>query len=117
MEFFTTPVGTTILSLIVAAVTSGLILGLLRIGPDRRKIVSGANLLDANAAATLTGSALEMVTNAQHDASAARSEASAARQSADRAWRRVRVLERAMSLAGVPVPHDDAPDPANGIGG
>ena len=114
MEFFATPIGTTILSLVVAAVTSGLILGLLRIGPDRRKIVAGANLLDANAAATLTGSALEMVTNAQHNASAARSEAHAARRSADRAWQRVRVLERAMSDAGVPIPRYDAPDPTDG---
>ena len=87
---------------------------MLRIGPDRRKIVAGANLLDANAAATLTGSALEMVTNAQRNASAARSEAHAARRSADRAWQRVRVLERAMSDAGVPVPPDDATDPADG---
>lgn len=117
MEFFATPLGTTILSLAVAAVTSGLVLGLLRIGPDRRKIGAEANLSDANAASLLTGSALEMVTNAQHDASAARTEASEARQSANRAWHRVHVLEDAMRSAGVPVPRDDAPDPTNGIGG
>ena len=83
----------------------------------RHKIGAEANLSDANAASLLTGSALEMVTNAQRDASVARSEARAARQSADRAWRRVHVLEAAMASAGVSVPRDDDPDPTNGIGG
>ena len=115
MEFFESALGTALLAIAVAAVTSGLVLGLLRIGPDRRKIGSEANLSDANAASLLTGSALEMVESAQREATAARSEAHAARQSADRAWRRVRVLERAMSDAHVPVPPDDAPDPTNGI--
>lgn len=114
MEFFESALGTALLAIAVAAVTSGLVLGLLRIGPDRRKIGSEANLSDANAVSILTGSALEMVEAAQRDATAARREAGMARQSANRAWRRVHVLEDAMRTAGVPVPPDDAPDPANG---
>lgn len=103
MSWLDTTAGTMIASLAVAAVTSGLVLGLLKLGPDRRKIASDAKLSDANAASLLTGQALAMVENAQQ-------QATAAQRSAARAWRRVHVLENMMRQLGIPVPPDDEED-------
>lgn len=98
--FIESTAGTAVLTVLVALVTSGVLLGLLKLGPDRRKISADAELSHANAASVLTGAALEMVQNAEH-------RAERAERSAARAWRRVHVLENSMRHQGITVPPDE----------
>lgn len=101
-----TPAGTALLSVVIATVTSGLLIGLLKLGPDRRKIGADANLAQANAVGVLTGEALAMVQEARAQAADANRRAEHAEDSARRAWRRVGVLEAAMRKRGIPIPPD-----------
>ena len=104
MEWLESTGGAALLSLVIAGVTSGLVVKLLQLGPDRRKIGADANLANANAAGVLTGEALAMVQEARAGQSDANRRAERAERTARRAWDRVGLLEQVMRAAGLPVP-------------
>lgn len=118
----------------VALVASGLLVKLLTLRQDRRKIAGDASSAEANAASTLSGAALQMVEAAQKSAREAETRAAAANTNADegrkeneRLWKELNkarweihwlraqeeVLEAALRRAGIAVP--PAPRPAEGF--
>lgn len=68
-----------VLQLFLALIASGVMVKLLTLRQDRRKIAGEASSQEANAASVLTGASLKMVESAQRDAINARKEASACR--------------------------------------
>lgn len=106
------------LQLLLALVASGVMLKLLTIRQDRRKIVGDATVQEANAASTLSGAALQMVERAEKTARDASSEAKDCRSQNERLWTelnkarwrihflevRESVLESALRMAGIDVP-------------
>lgn len=108
-----------LIQLVIASVTSGLIIALLKLGPDRRKLGAEAGVSNATAADLLTGRALEMVKtadqraqNADQRAEKAEQEAEAAKVKADGCEDRVRDLHHHLHFLvdyirsqGLDVPH------------
>jgi len=116
---------TTLIQLVISLGGAGLVVQLLLLRQNRRKIAGEASTSEANAASTLSGAALTMVENAQQDAREARSHAKEDREDAEKArdeserlhnqinahqWRihhlemREAILEGALRQAGIPVP-------------
>jgi hypothetical protein len=116
---------------------AGLVVQILLLRQNRRKIAGEASASEANAASTLSGAALTMVENAQQDAREARIDAKTARTEADQArdeteklwdqynkarWlihhlqMRGAILENALRQAGIDVPpspeYDEQPPKA-----
>jgi F0F1-type ATP synthase epsilon subunit len=79
------PMVTFIYPLITALVTSGLIVALLKIRPERRQINAGAGKDEATTADILTGTALKMVQHAEQEAQRAIADAASARARANQA--------------------------------
>ena len=72
------------LQLALALVASGIMVKLLTLRQDRRKIAGEASSQEANAASVLTGASLQIVEATQRDALQARREATEAREEAAR---------------------------------
>lgn len=84
-EWLATPGGIAVLTLITALVSGGTVVGLIRVVPERRKIKAETVTEGANAAALLSGVALQMVENERASATVRVQEANenAARRIAD----------------------------------
>jgi len=85
---------TLVLPFVTALVTGGLIVGLLRIKPERRQINAGAGKDEATTADILTGTALKMVQHAEDEAQRAKAEAISAREEATTARKRAEDAEQ-----------------------
>lgn len=70
----------------IALIASGLMVKMLTVRQDRRKIVGDANASEANAASTLSGAALQMVESANQTAREAEAKASKCRNENARLW-------------------------------
>lgn len=78
--------------------TGGLVM-LLKVGPERRKLGADTTLQEASAAATLTGSALSMVKHAEDRAASAEVRAQRAEDKADHAEQEAEEAQRLANLA------------------
>lgn len=104
--------------LVLALIGSGVLIKVLTLRQDRRKIAGDASAQEANAASVLSGAALQMVNAAQATATAADKRASEATAENGRLWgalnnarwdiayleARERVLEAALRAAHFPIP-------------
>lgn len=112
-----------LVQLFVGALPAAGVYGLLKLGPERRKINSEARVQDATAADLLTGRALAMVQHAEERSARAEQKADAAEQraaeadlKADRSQRHVLLLRRRVETltryikddGGDPPPWDSA---------
>lgn len=93
--------GQVAVQLVVGLLPAAGVYGLLRLGPERRKLTSEAKVQDATAADLLTGRALSMVQHAEErslraetTADRAEARAAAAEVKADKAQRHVTLLRR-----------------------
>jgi hypothetical protein len=75
-----------VVQLVIALIASGLMVKLLTVRQDRRKIAGDASTAEANAASTLSGAAMAMVEAAQTSARDAERKAATARAENDRLW-------------------------------
>lgn len=119
-----------LVQIVVAVAASGVLVKVLTLRQDRRKIAGEASTSEANAASTLSGAALQMVQAAQRTAADADTRAVAAnansekvRQQNETLWRELNrarweihwlkndtaVMEEALRRAGVEVPHTERP--------
>ena len=101
----TVDLGTAAIQLVVAALPAAGVYGLLRLGPERRKLTSEARVQDATAADLLTGRALKMVEHAEAQSSRAEKKADSAELraaeaevKADAAQRHVLLLRRRVEV-------------------
>lgn len=114
-----------LVQLLISLGGAGLVVQLLLLRQNRRKIAGEASTNEANAASTLSGAALQMVENAQNSAreadtraDKAHAEAETQRAENERLWAemnkarwrihslemRESILESALKQAGIPVP-------------
>lgn len=89
--------GMAVLQLLIAVVASGVMVKLLTLRQDRRKIAGEASSQEANAASVLTGASLQMVEAAQRDAAAARKEAGEIKEENQRLWAELNRTRRRVS--------------------
>lgn len=116
------------IQLLISLGGAGLVVQLLLLRQNRRKIAGEASSTEANAASTLSGAALTMVENAQADAREAKADAKQAREENERLWAelerarwrvhhlemREAVLANALQQAGIDVPPAPPYDPTQG---
>ena len=120
-----------LIQLLIAVVGAGLLVQLLLLRQNRRKIAGDASASEANAASTLSGAAMKMVENAQAKEHEASQRADSledrlslrqreyeerrdrdARELEERAWTihalrmRIAILENALRQVGVEIPQD-----------
>lgn len=78
---------------IIGVISGGGLVLLLKVGPERRKIGADTTVQEASAAATLTGSALDMVKHAEARAARAETKADHAEVEAEEAARIARLAQ------------------------
>lgn len=107
-----------VLQLLIALIASGVMVKLLTLRQDRRKIAGEATTHEANAAATLTGASLQMLQAAQQQAQGAQADERDTRAENERLWAelnrtrwrvyslqvREAVLEMALKRANIIIP-------------
>lgn len=111
--FLESTAGTTAVTVVVALITSGLLLGVLRLPMERRRTGADTNLANANAAGVLTGQALALVQEATAQASSASARAKEAERTARAATKRVRQLEDVIRMMGGEVPPEPEEEDAD----
>ena len=113
-----TPLFSAILSVVLAVISSGVVVKLLTLRQERRKIGGEATLNEANAASALSGQSLAWVNEARERAAAAERAAAESKAENSRLWQEInhvrwdqhydkmhiRVLEETLRSAGYEVP-------------